>query len=82
MRDHGAPRSAMASPSSTSPFSCTSSTATKAEYSTAMHFAARVELVRILLGPPVGQVALGVEMAAFVVEAVRLSWPMTTPMPP
>ena len=47
-----------------------SSTATYCEYWSEMQLARCVELLAIFRRPPVAQVALGVELAAFVVEAV------------
>jgi hypothetical protein len=47
-----------------------SSTTVYCAYWSTMHCGAFLESFRVLLGPPVLQVALGVELAAFVVEGV------------
>ena len=41
------------------------------EYWSEMQLGALLEFFAVVFGPPVAQVALGVELAAFVVEAVR-----------
>ena len=63
--------SAVFSPSVSLPFSFTSSTAVKPEYSSATHAARSSNALRVGRRPPVAQVALRVELAPLIVEAVR-----------
>ena len=64
------PRSATSSPSVSLPLILMSSTTVYCEYWSTMQSARLSNFVGVLLGPPVLQIALGVELAAFVVEAV------------
>jgi len=51
-------------------------------YSSTNFLRAGVKFLGVGRGPPIVQVAVGVILAALVVEAWVISWPMTTPIAP
>ena len=65
------PLSAVFSPSVSLPLMWTPGATAKLEYSSATQAARCCELLGVRRGPPVVQIALGVELAALIVEAVR-----------